>query len=123
MLPFVLLFYGEASEYIWGDDSGKVHLIQQGEGGEQGDALMSLLYALGQHRALKAISEQLLPSERLFAFLDDLYVVAAPGRICAIFEIMVKALWDHARIRVHGGKTTTWNRNGTKPPNIETQRG
>ena len=42
------------SEYLWEDDDGEVHKIAQGEGGEQGDPMMPLLYSLGQHRALEA---------------------------------------------------------------------
>ena len=62
-LPFVRSFYGQPSRYVWEDD--------QGEGEEQGDALMPLLFSLGQHAALEAVRAHLLPRERLFAFLDD----------------------------------------------------
>ena len=34
-LPFVRMFYGRPSEYLWEDDSGTVHRIPQGEGGER----------------------------------------------------------------------------------------
>ena len=54
LLPFVRLFYGEASEYLWTDDGGTTHHIPQGEGGEQGDPLMPALFALGQHDGLEA---------------------------------------------------------------------
>ena len=37
VLPFVRMFYGVPSEYLWEDDAGDVHKIPQGEGGEQGD--------------------------------------------------------------------------------------
>ena len=70
VLPFVSQFYGTASTYIWEDDSGVVHEIVQGEGGEQGDPLMPALFAVGQHRALAAVRERLLPHEHLLAFLD-----------------------------------------------------
>ena len=53
-LPFVRLFHGTLSAYLWEQDDGTVHTIEQGEGGEQGDALMRLLFALGQHAALSA---------------------------------------------------------------------
>ena len=36
-LPFVRQFYGSPSKYLWEDDSGTVHEIDQREGGEQGD--------------------------------------------------------------------------------------
>ena len=57
---------------------GEVHDILQGEGGEQGDPLMPALFALNQHEALEAICRVLLPSEKLFAFLDDIFIVGAP---------------------------------------------
>ena len=42
-------------------------MIPQGEGGEQGDALMLLMFALG-HSALDAVISRLQEGERLFAF-------------------------------------------------------
>ena len=48
LLPFARLFYSQPSTYLWDDDAGTTHRIQQGEGGEQGDdALMPLLSSLG----------------------------------------------------------------------------
>ena len=58
---------------MWEDDSGDNHTIIQGEGGEQGDPLMPLLYSLGQHRALVATSARMVEGECLMAFLDDVY--------------------------------------------------
>ena len=57
-----------------------VHHILQGEGGEQGDPLMPLLFSLGIHDALQA-TQQGLGSEHLMAFLDDVYVVTLPSRV------------------------------------------
>ena len=45
ILPFVSMFYGGPSSYLWEDALGRVHTIVQGEGGEQGDALMPLLFS------------------------------------------------------------------------------
>ena len=51
-----------------GGDFGTVHTINPGEGGGQGDALMPLLYSLGQHGALhKLHSEELREEETLLA--------------------------------------------------------
>ena len=88
---------------------GGVHDILQGEGGEQGDPLMPMLFSLGQHAALVAISE------RLLAFLDDLYVVSTPERTVAVHNILREELWQHAKISVHHGKTSIWNRGGVVP--------
>jgi hypothetical protein len=65
----VRLFYGSSSEYLWYDGEGVAHTVNQAEGGEQGDPLMPALFSLGQHPALKAVQEQLLPGEAVFAFL------------------------------------------------------
>ena len=59
MIPFVRLFYGSPSVYLWEDDMGDTHEIMQSEGGEQGDPLMPLLFSLGQHNALMAINAKL----------------------------------------------------------------
>ncbi len=40
LIPFVKMWYGTASEFRWMDDQGVCHTIVQGDGGEQGDALM-----------------------------------------------------------------------------------
>ena len=112
-------FYGAPSEYLWEDDEGEVHTIQQGEGGEQGDAMMPLLYCLGQHKAYVAIASQLLPNEKLFVFLDDLYFVCKPNRVSIIYGIIETALWEHARIRVHTGKTQVWNKGGVAPNGMD----
>ena len=115
-LPFVRSFYGQPSRYVWEDELGEVHHINQGEGGEQGDALMPLLFSLGQHAALEAVKARLLPGERLFAFLDDVYVVTLPGRVGSVHNILQEELYRHARIRIHVGKTQVWNAAGDRPP-------
>ena len=48
-------------------------IIRQGEGGEQGDPLMPLLFSLGAKRALEEAAADLAQGESLFAFLDDAY--------------------------------------------------
>ena len=58
-LLFVTVFYGQPLTYLWEDDIGEVHTIPQGEGGEQGDPLMPLLFCLGQHPELTAVSAEL----------------------------------------------------------------
>ena len=105
-----------ASQYLWTDDCGNTHVIHQGEGGEQGDALMPMLYALGQHGALLSLQDFLLPAEHLFAYLDDMYVVCLPDRAGSIFKHLQEALEQYARIQVHLVKTQVWNRGGHVPP-------
>ena len=43
------MWYGGVSVYYWRDDIGKVHKIEQSDGGEQGDALMPGLFCLNPH--------------------------------------------------------------------------
>ena len=66
---------------------------------------MPMLYALGQHQALRSVQSQLLQDERLLAFHDDIYVVSQPERTVEIHDILREDLWDHSRIQIHAGKT------------------
>ena len=115
----MLQFYGHPSSYLWDDDEGVTHEIRQGEGGEQGDAMMPLLCALGQHQALRSVQSQLRPSEGLLAFHDDIYVVTSPERTCEVHTILREALWDNSRIQIHVGKTQIWNRAGVVPRDFD----
>ena len=56
--------------YLWEDELGAVHEIQQGEGGE-----LPMLFSLGQHPAWWRSQA----NEKLFAFLEDICVVCTPG--------------------------------------------
>ena len=69
----------------------------------RGDPLMPALFALGQHQALVAVQETLQPSERLLAFLDDVYVASVPGRIATV-ESFEDKFWRHTRISINQGK-------------------
>ena len=71
IMPFVRMFYGQPSSYLWEGDDGTVHH-------KQGDPLMLLLFALGQHAALCVIDNSLGADDRLMAFLDDVCVVTFP---------------------------------------------
>ena len=119
VLPFVRLFYGRQSTFLWSDAEGHVHEIQQGEGGEQGDPLMPALYALGQHRALEVARAQVQPDEILVAFLDDVYLVTAPERARAAFEVVRTALRDHAGVAADLGKCRVWNKAAELPPQVQ----
>ena len=87
LLPFVRHFYGSPSTYLWEDGSGQTHMILQGEGGEKGDPLMPLLFSLGMHTALVAAQRRLRPSDRIFAFLDDVCVVCLPERVQTVANV------------------------------------
>ena len=104
LVPFMRLFHGSPSTFLWEDD-GTVHHVRQGEGGEQGDPLMPLLFSLGQ----------LEDGEKLFAFLDDVCVICRPSRVLQVFRLLEHELGRKACICVHQGKTQIWNRGGVEP--------
>ena len=116
ILPFVRMFYGAHSTHLWEDQVGTIHNIEQGEGGEQGDVLMPLLFSLGQHAALKAVQAELMDGERLFAFLDDIHVVTTPERVGHVYALLHVQLQRHASSQINGGKTRVWNAAGERPP-------
>ena len=70
------------------DDHGRNHVIHQGEGSEQGDALMPMLYSLVQHAALQAVQDALLFGEHLFAYLDDIYIVCLSEQVTTIHKLL-----------------------------------
>ena len=115
VLPFVRMLYGSPSEYLWEDNQGKVHVVPQGEGGEQGDAMMPLWFCLGQKEALQSVQRQLEDGERLFAFLDDVYVVTRPERVGEVYRILEEAL----RFSRASASTTAKRRSGTSPERVQ----
>ena len=117
-LPFVRMFYTDASHYVWHDGNGQPHTVTQAEGGEQGDPLMPALFSLGQHQALQAAHEQLQAGETLYAFLDDIYVTVSPERVRPVYDLLSEQLFNHTGIRLNTGKTRVWNGAGQLPPNL-----
>ena len=92
----------------------EVRKVVQGEGCEQGDPLMPLLFSLGQHRAFVLIQAQLKDGERMFAFLNHLYVVCGPERFGEVYFVLEQQLREKPGI-IHHGKTKLWNKAGVKP--------
>ena len=119
ILPFVRLSYANPTRYAWTDENGRAHEIRQGEGGEQGDPLVPLFFALGIHDALHEVAQQLQEGEDLCAFLDDVYALCSPARVRPIYDLLGEALLRHAGIELHAGKTKVWNRAGVKPPRVD----
>ena len=92
ILPFVRMFYGSPSTYVWEDEIGNSQDIPQGEGGEQGDPFMPLLFALGLHKALRSVPKRLEPSEMVLAFHDNVYVTFSPLRVSQVHRILKEEL-------------------------------
>ena len=116
LLPFVRMSYDGTSSFLWTDENGVTHEIEQGEGGEQGDALMPALFCLGLHRALHASRQQMHQDDFLFAYLDDIYLVTVADRARVSYDIVKNELSNHAGIAVNLGKTESWSKSGNPPP-------
>ena len=56
LLPFVRLSYAGLSSYTWFDEKVERHVVNQAEGGEQGDSLMPLLFAIGIQGPLEVVA-------------------------------------------------------------------
>ena len=105
VLPFVRQFYGQLSLHIWEDEVGDVQDTPQGEGGDQGDPLMPLLFSLAMHPSLVSTGD-LLREGAKFCLIGQC-VSHLPERVLVleIFRLIESALWIHFRISVHCGKT------------------
>ena len=56
LLPFVRMSYAQPSQCSWVDEEGRHRIINQAEGGEQGDPLMPLLFSIGIQQALEEVA-------------------------------------------------------------------
>ena len=73
---------------------------------------MPLLFALSQHPALVAAQSR-LESDKLMAFLDDVYIVSPePDLVGNGYAVVQHELFHHAKIQINRGKTKVWNRAG-----------
>ena len=53
---------------------------------------MRLFFCLGQHSALEAVQVDMREGEFLFAYLDDIYIVARPERAWAVYASLLEHL-------------------------------
>ena len=73
--------------------------------GEQGDAMMPLLFSEGWHAVLVAVQAQLRDGEKLFAFLNAVYV-ATPNPVTGwegSSALLTAELHRRSGIRINGG--------------------
>ena len=125
MLPFVRLFYGAPSSFVWTDDEGVTHLVSQAEGGEQGDPLMPALFALGLAPALRSFQAELLPESACGLFSTTFmlpHVTTSPARTASVLSRLEHHLFASLHIRLHAGKTRVWN-SDNHPLSFEMGRG
>ena len=103
----------------WRDEHNECHDVLQGEGGEQGDALMPALFSLGMAEALREAQSHLQANELVIAYLDDIYIVTSPERARAAYDMVTATVAARCGIMPNLGKTVCWNRANTCPPGIE----
>ena len=65
---------------------------------------MPALFALAQHDALVEADAKLEAGERLFSFLDDLYLTTTKPRAKEAFETIAGSVLQHAGVRTNAGK-------------------
>ena len=109
LIPFVTMWYGTASLFYWRDQNGTTHEIRQGDGGEQGDALMPGLFCLAMRRALINIQASLPDGAFVFAYLDDIYIICQRDDTTFCFESTRHHLKTVCHIDVHLGKLAAWS--------------
>ena len=108
ILPFVRCFYGNPSTYLWGDETGNVQHIPQG------DPLMPFLFALGLHGALSAVKARLRDGEKEIVFLDDVYVICTLERVLDVHKVLEEifahqdAPWEDAGVEPRSVIPQAW---------------
>ena len=75
--------------------------------------------AVGGGARLRETEGLLQDGEAIFAFLDDVYVIASPQRVKPLHS---RALWAHARVQLNAGKTRVWNAAGEETPQLSALR-
>ena len=118
ILPFVRLSYAQPSNYAWYNDEGERRFVTQAEGGEHGDPLMPLLFAIGIQGVLEEVATHLADGEQLCVFLDDVYLLCETARVEPLYKVLEEATMRVAGIQLHQGKTRAWNQAGIEPENI-----
>ena len=77
---------------------------------------MPRLSALAQHDARVSAASKPRPNERLFAFLEKLYVLSTPGRAATVFHSVAQEVETQAGVKSHLGKLRAWCRKSLPPP-------
>ena len=116
LVPFVRMWLNRRSTFVWTDDEGNPHDVPQGEGGEQGDALMPALFCLAMKPALEEIQSRLGEGDLVLAYLDDVYILTRPERARAAYDVAAEVLSRVCGIQVNRGKLVCWNKTGADAP-------
>ena len=94
---FVRQFCGSPSTYIWQDENGVIHDMFQGEGGEQGDALMPAIVLLPSALCVRSCAESVLRGGNSFARVWTMSTQCVALIECCTFSIcssdVSKSMW------------------------------
>ena len=113
VLPFVLMFYGALSAYLWEDDAGDVHTIRQEEGGEHGDALVPSCSPLAitahsmqfrrSSRRVNTCSRSTMTSTPQVLPNESVRCTHSPKNICVVFPVFGSTegtqVWNQSVVR------------------------
>ena len=113
-VPFVRIFYGAPSENVWEDSQGVVHTIPQDEGGEKGDPLMKLLFAVVSIRPSKRWKTNF--QTETICSRTSMTLTSSPNRRA---RDILTGVWKPScgiepRFEFLGGKTKIWDRAGIR---------
>ena len=65
------------------------------------------------------VAQKLLPTEKVCAFLDDIYLLCKPDRVRHLYDRVAHHLYENTGIRLNMGKTKVYNHGGFKPRRVE----
>ena len=91
--------------------------IPQGEGGEQGDPLMPILFAFVNTERQKPRKRGWVRGQHVMAFLDDIHTASKQDFLVDVHTAVDEELLTNAQIRLHHGKDASmdeevWSRTG-----------
>ena len=103
-------------------DEHRVIISLDGVGAYDHARRATMLRRLHQLPVLRrSASLNLLPSERVFSFLDDLYLVTTKARAGVAFQELAGQVERHAGVKTNLGKLRAWCRGGgAAPPDLAT---
>ena len=80
LLPYARQFYAASSKYAWCDETARTPSLWA-KAVNVAIRCCPRFTLLAEHEALCYLQSQLQDGEAVFAFLDDTFIVAAPGRV------------------------------------------